>query len=249
METWKKFLPNATIIILDYKNLGEFLDVRELGLNLFSSSFPIAQIVDAIRVAILAKHGGVWLDLDTIILSHEAEKYFLPDEKHRVAFFGDLQDRSCHIAFINTPPVSMCMKLWYECNREKIYNLNSSTPYKWDIFGNSFINEYSKKYIEEIKIYERKTVMPELSLCTSLDSRSRQISYVDYYFLENLHLEDVKADMLLLHNSWSPPFFKEFLMDDFIYTDCTMINILTEALDIKLPSTQRRFRFKITNQN
>lgn len=74
MQTWKKFLPHATIVVLDYKNIGEFLDVRELGLNLFSGKLTLPHIADAIRVALLAKHGGVWLDIDTIILSSDAEK-------------------------------------------------------------------------------------------------------------------------------------------------------------------------------
>ena len=245
METWKKFLPNATIVLLDCKNIGEFIDVRDFGSNLFSSGrFTLTQIADAIRIALLAKHGGVWLDADTIILNSEVEKYFLPDEKHRVVFFGVLQDRSCHIAFINAPPVSMCMKLWYECNREKIYNLNSSTPYKWDIFGNSFINEYSKKYVDEINILDRRTVMPELSLCTSLDSRSRTNAYINYYFLQNLHLTDVQSKMLLLHNSWSPDFFKQISFQDFFSFDCTMVNVLAEALDIKLPPSSEPFQIR-----
>ena len=87
METWKKFLPNATIVTLNYKNISEFLDVRELGLNLFSDRrFSFMHVSDALRVALLAKRGGVWLDIDTIILSSDAEKYFLPDKKHRTIF-------------------------------------------------------------------------------------------------------------------------------------------------------------------
>ncbi len=59
METWKKFLPNATIVLLDYKNIGDFIDVRETGLKLFSDKITLQVVSDAIRVAILAKHGGV----------------------------------------------------------------------------------------------------------------------------------------------------------------------------------------------
>ncbi len=245
MGTWKKFLPNATIVVLDYKNLGEFIDVRELYLHLFPGRFSLMNIADAVRVAVLAKYGGIWLDLDTIILSSDVEKYFLPDEKHRMIFFGDLEDRSCHIAFMNAPPASTCMKLWYEFNREKMWNLNEETVIKSDFFGNSFINDYSKNYVDEIKILDRKSVMPELSLTSGLDWESRFNAYINYYFLQNLHLADIPCKMLLLHNSWTPKLFSQLSVEDFLYMDCTMVNVLAEALEIKLPLAQNRFKFTV----
>ena len=241
METWKKFLPNATIVVLDCKNIGEFIDVRELGKKLFSFGFPFMLIVDAIRVELLAKRGGVWLDVDTIILSSDAEKYFLPDEKHRTIFFGNPVRKNCHIAFINTPPYSMCMNLWREFIKEKIWNLNEKTFFDWDFFGNSFIGDYAKKYVDEIEILDNNLVMPEQKLISS--STPSDLAYVDYYFFKNYHLADVNADMLLLHNSWTPDIFKQIPPEDFLYYDCTMVNVLAEALEIKLPSPQKRFRF------
>ena len=233
METWKKFLPTATIVLLDYKNIGEFLDVRELGLNLFSGKLTLPQIADAIRVALLAKHGGVWLDIDTIILSSNAEKYFMPDEKHRTVFFGDTEKSALRICFINTPPNSMCMNLWREVIKEKIWNLNFATKVKWDFLGNSFIDNYAKNFPDEIKIFDRHPIMPELELVSnSLDNGA---AYRIYYFMQNHHLREITADILLLHNSWTPPFFKQVSSKEFFYLDCTMVNFLAEALEITLP--------------
>lgn len=234
METWKKFLPNATIVVLDYKNIGEFIDVRELGLNLFSDKrFNFLHISDAIRVALLAKHGGVWIDVDTIILNSNVEKYFLPDEKHRTILFGNPNTRTTRICFINTPPAAMCMNLWRESIKENLWKLKPSTPIGWDFFGNKFIDAYSKKYPDEIEIIDAATVMPDKALISK--QVSYEASYMVYYFLQNRHLPDVNADMLLLHNSWSPPFFKQLSPQDFFHIDCTMVNVLAEALEIKLP--------------
>lgn len=230
METWKKFLPNATIVVLDYKNLGEFLDVRELGLNMFSGKLPIALIADAIRVALLAKHGGVWLDVDTIILNSNAERFFLPDEKHRTVFFGELANKSCHIGFINTPPAATCMNLWCEFIREKIWNLKSDTFVDFDYLGNGFINDYVQKHPDEIKILDRRLVIPESE--SALDTNACERAYWDYYFKKSLHLSDIPGDMLCLHNSWTPTVVKELSKDNFLELDCTMSNILTELLDI-----------------
>lgn len=245
METWKKFLPNATIIVLDYKNINQFIDVRELGLNLFSGRFPLMLVADAIRVELLAKRGGVWLDVDTIILSQDAEKYFQPDEKHRTVFFGNPETRNTRICFINTPPAAMCMNLWREFIREKIWNVNDKTAINWNFFGNSFINNYSKKYVDEIRIIDVNLTMPEKKLVSP--KFSIESAYTYYYFLQNRHLADVNADILLLHNNWTPPEFKQIPPDEFFYYDCTMVNVLAEALGISLPPTHSRIRIGYRN--
>lgn len=237
METWKKYLPNATIVVLDYKNIGEFIDVRELGLNLFSGKFSLALIADAIRVALLAKHGGVWMDVDTIILNSNAEKYFLPDEKHRTVFFGDTEEKSCHVAFINTPPKTVCFELWREFIREKIWNSNNVPFVNWDFLANSFIDDYAKKYSDEIKILDANLVVPERKLISF--STSAELAYLNYYFFQNHHLANMNADMILLHNSWTPSEFKQIPPDKFFYVDCTMVNVLAEALGINLPPPQQ----------
>ena len=237
MATWKKFLPNAATVILNYKNLGEFLDVRELGLNLFSDKrLSFMHISDALRVALLAKRGGVWLDIDTIILSRDAEKYFLPDEKHRTIFFGDPQSNGCYTAFINAPPFAACMGLWREFNREKLWKLNAASAVGWDFFSNSFINDYAKNFPDEIKIFDNRAVMPEISS----GAVSSKDAYTKYYFLQNFHLSDVAEELLLLHNSWTPPFFKRLDEQTFWSIDCTLVNFLAEALEVSLPADRKQ---------
>lgn len=247
METWKKFLPDATIIVLDYKNIGEFLDVRELGLNLFSGKFTLPQIADAIRVALLAKHGGVWLDADTIILNSNAQKYFLPDEKHRTVIFGDLQGDFCQICFINASPAAMSMNLWLQFIRERIWNSKASIKIGWDFFGNAFINAYVKAHPEEFLKIDKFIVMPNKKYQTNFN-RSSEPEYIDYYFLKRHHLQDVKNDMLFLQNSWTPQFFKQMSPRDMLNFDCTMTNVLAEVLNITLPPPHMRFRILPTKQ-
>ena len=75
MKTWKKFLPDYKIIILDYKSLK-----NNLGESLFNDiickNMSLAVQADAIRVALLNKYGGVWIDTDTIILNGDFIKAF-----------------------------------------------------------------------------------------------------------------------------------------------------------------------------
>ena len=73
IETWKKFLPDAEIVVLDFGNLGNYASPEELGTELLSGKFSFMHISDAVRVLILEKYGGIWLDADTIILSSGAK--------------------------------------------------------------------------------------------------------------------------------------------------------------------------------
>ena len=47
MKTWEKFLPNTEIVLLDYKNIREYVDIDELGEVLFSGRFSLRQVSDA----------------------------------------------------------------------------------------------------------------------------------------------------------------------------------------------------------
>lgn len=239
METWKKNLPNTEIVLLDYKNIGEYINIDEFDKNLFSGRFRLALIADAIRVALLAKHGGVWMDADTIILNSDVEKYFLTDKKQRTVFFGN------HIAFINAPPASELMNSWFEFVKEKLRTLTPETEIGTFFFGNSFLASCEQEYADKILKLKRGFIMPELKLRANdelLTIRNRRSYYFRYYFLQNLHLTDINVKMILLHNSWTPKIFKDFSPEEFLRCDCTLTNVLAEALDIKLPPAAERFR-------
>lgn len=245
-------MPNVTTVLLDYKNIGEYIDINVFDSNLFSGRFPLSLIADAIRVALLAKHGGVWLDCDTIILSPDAEKYFLPDKKNRTIFFGDGLPQ---IPFINTPPGTACMNLWLQSIKEKLRNLTPETEIKWNFLGNNFINDYKGKHSNEILIFSAaKLAAPDKKLCID-GKRPWKDIYIDYYFLQNHHLTDINLELLLLHNSWTPREYKNFSLEEFLRCDCTMTNVLAEALEIKLPphcvldSTLRKNKLQISKKN
>ena len=187
METWEKFLPNATIVVLDYKNIGDFIDMRELEPKLLSGRFTLPIISDALRVALLAERGGVWMDIDTIILKSDAEKYLLPDEKHRTVFFGNPKALAVHIAFINTPPAAMLMKLWLDYIREKLYNLTPTTEIPWYFMGNGFTTPYIRKHPDEVEIFDADTHKPEMKIITEALKKIYPVdpirgAYFDYYF-------------------------------------------------------------------
>ena len=70
IKTWKKYLPEYNIIILDYKKAKLYLG-KSLFSNIVCKNMTLMLQADAIRVAILKKYGGIWMDADTIISNKE----------------------------------------------------------------------------------------------------------------------------------------------------------------------------------
>ncbi len=69
LANWRRLCPNWTVTVVSYKTVGQFLSNRELGrgrLFLPWHWLPIPSrhqhFADTLRVALLGKFGGVWLD-------------------------------------------------------------------------------------------------------------------------------------------------------------------------------------------
>lgn len=117
IKTWKKYFPsNYKIIILDYSNIRNYL-----GYNLFKQIFckdmslPIQ--ADAVRVAILHKFGGIWLDSDTLIINSNFMTLF---NKSDLQMFGNSKTKSHNIGVIYGNNKSTILKAWLN---EIIYNI------------------------------------------------------------------------------------------------------------------------------
>lgn len=235
MRTWKKYLPDAEIIVVDYSSIREYIDPDVYHENLFSGYFRVDQIADALRALMLEKHGGIWLDIDTIILNRSARKYFVSDNKSDAVFFGVPSTRGVHLAFIKVPPHSRIMKYWIESAKDRIEFVMQSPPQRFFRYlGNGIVNPYVKAAPDdEVKILDRRIVMPELeSLPDDFELKRHSAAYQTFYFFEHKHRRDIPADMLMLHNSWAPDIFKLMDENELMHFDCTMTNVLFEALEI-----------------
>ena len=72
IETWKKYLPEYKLVILNYSNLKYFLSYSMIY-KIVNKGMMLMSQADAIRIAVLLKYGGIWMDPDTIITN----SYFL----------------------------------------------------------------------------------------------------------------------------------------------------------------------------
>lgn len=247
VKTWSKFIPNSEIIILDYTNIKKYIDIDFYGPQLFSGKFSLPQIADAIRCMLLEKYGGLWLDIDTIILNKNVIEYFKFEKD--ITFFGNELSRTVSIGVICAIKNSNFMKFWKNGIKDKLLNFKKDKDF-WAYLGNSIIYNYVKEHSNEIKIFDviKENIMPEKIGCSP--TKSHQEIYTEFYFKNNLHLSDINTNMIMLHNSWTPKFFKCLNEQDFLKYNCTLSNILAEIHDIKcIKNKVWEVQEKINNKN
>lgn len=55
--------------------------------------------------------------------------------------------------------------------------------------------------------------------------------YRTFYFESNFSLKDLReTDILMLHNSWTPAWYKDLTREDIMNNGCTLSNILKELV-------------------
>ena len=210
IDTW-----NFPFVILNYENLKQYTEqipekVKQLSLQ---------KIADYVRVHVLRDNGGYWIDADTIFLSN-----ILPKEN----ILGLPETKGNTIGYLSIEAQQDMYIKWCEFQEKVISNLpnmpNGDTT-SWDIIGNKFTDTYLKEH-DEIIIGDIKNYWPEIKLN---DKISRSNKYIKFYFNDNYTLNDLKNyNMLMLHNSWTPDWYKKLSKEDVLKQKCTLSNILRE---------------------
>lgn len=111
MRTWKIFLPDYEVVILDWQNLDRYLTPHEIGAVL-CKEMTLAMQSDCLRCAILLKYGGIWMDADTI-LTHRIDTLL---NREGCLFIGrqEVGRRVNYGAFIvANAPGSLFLLSWY----------------------------------------------------------------------------------------------------------------------------------------
>lgn len=157
IKTWKKNLPNYEIVILDYSNLYDWIDKDTFNNILFDKNyFTIAMIADAIRVAVLYKHGGIWLDTDTIV-TKDFDYLKREKEKTELLLTADVKIDAYHVGFLWATKNSKILGEWLKLIKKKINEYSKLTLFGWKlkIKGYSLIHNKAKKKEYKKKIATR----------------------------------------------------------------------------------------------
>lgn len=130
-KTWEINLPGYDIITLDYENLHDYIDPSVFDFGLLKTlSLPMQK--DAISIAVLKQHGGVFIDMDTLILA-DISPIIRHLEKAEVLMFR------AYMAFIAARKNARLLNLWLariQKNIAALAELNKE-EINWDYIGNS----------------------------------------------------------------------------------------------------------------
>ena len=229
MKTWKKALPEYEIVILDYQNVKEYLGEQTFH-NIICKDMSLPIQADAIRVAILYKFGGIWMDADNIMLNGT----FIKELKNvELAMIGEDKANIYYIGFIYALSNSRLLKDWLneiiisvKEFRQVIYNKNVSKSKKvsfnkitWNYLGNRIIDENIIKALPERKFFNN-----------TLFNNFEQ--YRLFYFIkrEPQIILNYSKHILLLHNSWTPIVYKNMEQKEFLKQDILLSKILSLIL-------------------
>ena len=93
---------------------------------IFSENMALSMQVDAIRIALLKKYGGIWMDADTIILNKDIFKKM---KNFELIMFGDEKCKTNNIGFIYASNKSIIINQWLNTiiKKVKIYKKLSET--------------------------------------------------------------------------------------------------------------------------
>ena len=249
IKTWKKFLPEYKIIILDYEKVKKYIGVKLFDSIICPNMSRMVQ-TDAIRVAILNKFGGIWMDADNIVTNG---KFIKSLHRKELVMIWDKLGLYPFIAFIYNTKKSDIIKKWLdqiiinvkEFREVSLNKTNTSDWYKsfekvnaWYYLGNGILNKLIiNKTSEQFLSVDRDEVQifPELKYIKN-DSMEFQEKYLSFFYEDRdpQIVLNMSYDMVFLQNSWTPLKYKEMTEEEFLHQNILLAKLLAKLLDIKV---------------
>ena len=249
IKTWEKFLPEYEIIILDYKTTKYYLG-ETLFSKIICKNMSLMLQADAIRIAILNKFGGIWMDADTIILNKEFLKKFRNSD---LAMVGDKKINFHYISFISASKNSSILHKWLKqiifnvknyknilLNQKNTINWKNSWKKvnSWHYLGNGIIDPILSNVTDEGFLCvdsNEINVFPEIKFFQN-SSLHEFYLYRSFYFQNRdptIILNDTKG-LIFLHNNWTPLVYKNMSEKDFLKQDILLSKLLLQLLNPKI---------------
>lgn len=211
MRTWK-----FPFTVLNYRNLNKYTDLQ---VDDKLKRFSLSQVADAVRVHVLRDQGGYWLDADTIMVTGK-----LP--KENTIGYPERRVHTAGYLYAEKPGMDLYAD-WAKYQDGVIEDPHSSTD--WSVMVNAFSDPYIQEH-PEVTICPVERSWPELFMLDG--NENRYSKYRRFYFDCSYYLEDIKpTDMIMLHNSWTPRWYKNLPVDNVLEYDCTLSNFLREQYE------------------
>lgn len=250
VQTWFKHIPGLELIVLNHENIQEWIDndIFNLNFNKFTMlSLPIQS--DIASLLILKKHGGIFMDADTIVFKDifveinalNPEKLFVFGCANtfliQVAIMICLQS---HNRFISAM-ADIALKRLNEISTVDILSYGTPTSkIQWSYFCNEifeivFKNEEVKNYLEILDRTETGNILESSFFTEAADSNERYKHYVEFYFSSGVFsvkkaVEKIKFGAVSLHNSWTPSGYKKFSPEQVIACPMMLSELIKYSL-------------------
>lgn len=208
-DTWVKNIPNCEIHILNHANLTQYIgdtyDIEAL------KTISFAMQSDIISAAVLEKFGGLFLDIDCIVID-DLFRIFNSISEDKLIAFGRPEAFAIHLAVLYCKkPNNPIMAGWRAGAQKRLQNIPEK--YDWSFFGNAIVNPLLKQDNHQNSfIIDRLISGNILETVVFNDAEvSRAIAnYKHFYFNEFLGfnknvLSLANFGVISLHNSWTPP--------------------------------------------
>ena len=250
MRTWEKYLPEAEIVVLDFKNLGEYLPraVIDSVTLLGRKRMSLAKQADIYRALVLERHGGVWMDADTVLTPAVAASEIF--EQHtEVSMFEQKDGCSRYLpgAFIRAVPGAKMIRLWAEELHRRIDRYRKCSGLfgrvlhrgewrkcrAWHFFLNGVIDslpdQLSAEEFSGIDMDEAKALLHNFR--KRPEGMDEYDNYQDYYFTPgDPEPEKAAKGLIMLQNSWTPERFRAMSEEEFLSQDVRLAKMLRQLI-------------------
>lgn len=232
VKTWEKLILSADIIVINDKNVAEYIG-DDIDMDSFRK-LSLPQQSDVVSVAVLSKLGGFFIDADTIVTG-DITPVFDRSQPGVFHAFGFPDRKAIHLAVMwcrdsNNPVLTA----WYKTICEKMKVLPAVRG--WDYVGNSIIGELLQKgeYTDAYHIVDRTSSgnIIESVYDSSGDTRG---AYLNFWFRrDDLTPEEIinhaHYKMISLHNSWTPWSFKNSTVEEIVASNTALGKLLCYLL-------------------
>ena len=247
INTWRHFLTDYEIVILDYDSISLWLSESDIErFTCKSVSLPIQ--ADIYRALLLQKYGGIWFDADTIIGS-ESVRDTIRNIQGEVAFLGKPESTEVHAAFLFAEKAHAYIIDKWVCElkkrvfflRMRAFNIVGKIIHKmliligaaprcgWNYAFNGIMDflipKVNKRNVVHILDKDKYGCFPEREL-TYPDPKKQ---YMDFWFssgdIDNID-NIARGGIILLHNSWTPDKYRNMSESEFLSQDIRLAHFL-----------------------
>ncbi|OOG78673.1 capsular polysaccharide synthesis protein [Algoriphagus sp. A40] len=235
LETFKNL--GYEFVVLDHSNLNDYLSPSDFPIEKLGR-FPPAAQGDIIACYMMNRYRGYFIDADTIFLGKINHLEDLLDS-HELVMIGDEKVPFCHAAFILSSGDSVILQEWETKIRGLLAAIENSEQaenqsdgrfvIKSNSFGNPLLHPIIGKHLNKVKILDKDLFLPENRSLKDFSSEKRNQAYKDFYFTEEV--QDIPtASFLILHNSWSPEWYKRLSIEEIKKDKLFISRLLMQAI-------------------